>query len=83
VFVGDSEPIGVLAFSPDGRTLAGALRGRQLRLWNVATGRELLTFHTGLSGNGALEFSSDGSALALSGEDITGRGEVIVWQTGD
>src|SRR3977135_1499080 len=57
-------PIGVtdLAFSPDGRMLAGA--GGIVKLWDVASGREVRTF-TGITARAqGLTFSPDGEALA-------------------
>jgi RNA polymerase sigma factor (sigma-70 family) len=65
-----------LAFSPAGRTLAGAGEGR-LQVWDVATGRELLT-RTGQDAQGcydALTFSPDGTKLAVAYEDTT----ALIW----
>jgi WD40 repeat protein len=61
-------------FSPEGGRLAG-VSGNQIKVWDAATGRELLTLsgHTGwIMG---LDFSPDGSRLASTSLD----GTVKVW----
>jgi WD40 repeat protein len=65
-----------LAFSPlDGRLLAAPSRGREIKIWDASTGRELRT----LSGHAdrilRLAFSPDGRLLASGSEDKT----VKVW----
>ncbi len=66
------------AFSPDSRTLASIADDRTVRLWHVATQRELLRFHTPNADQGPfqLEFSPDGRALAVSRFDDEGK---ITW----
>jgi serine/threonine protein kinase/WD40 repeat protein len=54
-----------LAFSPDGTLLASAGRPLDGFLWDVATGRRLVSFDTN-DYTTALAFSSDGSHLASS-----------------
>jgi WD40 repeat protein len=64
-----------LAFSPDGRTLAGetgvavagGLKGK-VTLWDVATLNEEATFDVSTTGNDLI-FSPDGTLLALAGRD--------------
>ena len=59
------------AFSPDGRTLATGSIGGGLKLWDVASGRELrtLTGHTGHVNS--VTFSPDGTLLASASDDVT------------
>jgi WD40 repeat protein len=67
-------PLGVrsVAYSPDGRTLAGGGADGKVRLWDVAgwqTTREFLA-HLGVQG---LAFSPDGRTLASAGDDARAR----------
>jgi WD40 repeat protein/transcriptional regulator with XRE-family HTH domain len=67
------------SFSPDGKMLAGSsgglTSGNAIRLWDAATGRELLTLngHTGWAMG--LAFSPDGQTLASTSLD----GTVKIW----
>jgi WD40 repeat protein len=60
-------PVVVLAFSPDGTRLLGADQGGALKIWDIATGRQIAA--TAL--NGVLvqvaRFSADGKRLAVAG----------------
>jgi WD40 repeat protein len=55
-----------LAYSPDGKTLAAGLGGGWLKLWDVATGRELGSRkgHRGIVNS--LAFSPDGKTVAAT-----------------
>ncbi|MEJ2013452.1 MAG: WD40 repeat domain-containing protein [Anaerolineales bacterium] len=68
-------PVGSLAFSPDGRTLAsGTVEGRsEIELWDLGRGERVraLFGHSGNVYN--LAFSPDGSQLASSSGDMTVR----------
>jgi WD40 repeat protein len=67
-----------IAFSPSGKTLAAASWDGSIRLWDLATRKELLQYvgHTGWVQT--MVFSSDGKLLATGGRD----GDVIVWEVG-
>jgi WD40 repeat protein/serine/threonine protein kinase len=64
---GEHWPAWCVAFSPDGKTLAGGLESGEVRLWDVATGRE----RARLSGHGGrvrwIGFHPDGRSLAVAG----------------
>ena len=69
------EPLNALAFTRGGEALAVAGEAGTVRLWDIATGLELLTLQVqGAQVNG-LAFSPDGQALASCGHD----GSVRLW----
>ena len=64
VLSGHDSTVGTVAFAPGGKTIASGDEGGSIKLWNVATRRELSTLaRTGRPVN-ALRFSSDGQSLA-------------------
>lgn len=58
-----------IAFSPDGKTLAGG--GAQLKLWNVQDGHEIRIIKGYGSGIKSVAFSPDGKVLATSSFEKT------------
>jgi WD40 repeat protein/serine/threonine protein kinase/tetratricopeptide (TPR) repeat protein len=71
-FVGE----GKFAFSPDGKILARASDDTAIRLWDVATGKELPSLTPGLKLN-PLAFSPDGKTFASGGSG----GVLALWDT--
>jgi WD40 repeat protein len=76
---GHDQPVSALAFSPDGQMIASGDAGA-LRLWNAATGENLVTL-TSPSGQAinSIAFSPVGT-LVVAGSD---SGGVILWGTAD
>jgi WD40 repeat protein/serine/threonine protein kinase len=74
VLTGHKQLIWSLAFSPDGKTLASASDDGTLRLWNVATRRELLSIRRLGVGLRGLAFSPDGQLLVAGSGLFSQRG---------
>ena len=69
---GHVQGITAVAFSPDGKTLVTAVMDRKVKLWNVATHQELITFPFNTAWQAVVaRFTPDGT-LAISYLD--GRG---------
>ena len=62
-----------VTFSPDGKTLAFAGRRGMLKLWDAATGQELVAFNGHTDDVWGVAFSPDGKRLASGSADRTVR----------
>ncbi|HYH85054.1 MAG TPA: caspase family protein [Pyrinomonadaceae bacterium] len=71
---GERNDVYSLAFSPDGKLLAGACRDKTVRLWDVATGAEARALKVHERAVALVRFSPDGKLLA----GVAGR-DVILW----
>jgi WD40 repeat protein len=60
-----------IAFSPDGQTLAGGSTDRTIKLWQVATGKELRTLQGHTDWVSSVAFSPDGQMLVSGSKDKT------------
>jgi WD40 repeat protein len=76
---GHTDWVNSVAFSPDGRLLASGSSDRTIKLWDVATGREVRTLsgHTDIVTSVA--FSPDGRLLASGSDDKT----IKLWDISD
>jgi WD40 repeat protein len=74
--LGDGD-VQALAFSPDGRLIAAAHGGPEgvVRVWELATRKEVVTFRGHLGGINAIAFDPRGTPLASAGADST----VLLW----
>ncbi|UCG32709.1 MAG: protein kinase [Phycisphaerales bacterium] len=74
----DEFDVEMLAFSPDGRWLAGGSRGRSLvQAWSTTTGAVERVFTGDDQLGGSIAFSPDGNLLAAG----VRNGEIYVWDT--
>jgi WD40 repeat protein len=77
---GWQQGIGKLAFSPDGKFLAGAA-GPRLRIWDLAADREVALHKRGPKHFQGLAFTVNGAYLATVSNDHTVRiWETLSWQ---
>ncbi len=74
-FEGHKNSVYRVAFSPDGRRLASASQDQTVKVWDTATGKEILTLRGHTDGVHGVAFSPDGRRLASGGDD----GTVRVW----
>jgi predicted NACHT family NTPase len=58
-----------VAFSPDGKTLATGGRSNTVKLWDVASGKELATLKGHTNHANSVAFSPDGKTLATGSDD--------------
>ncbi|HEV2761451.1 MAG TPA: PQQ-binding-like beta-propeller repeat protein, partial [Pyrinomonadaceae bacterium] len=73
--------ISSLSFSPDGRQVAAGGASREVRAWDVSTGRELREYHVNAIDANVVGFSGDGRTL-VTREVFLGKGietYITVW----
>jgi WD40 repeat protein len=70
-----TEAVLGMAFSPDGRRLVSGSQDQTVRLWDVATQRELTNWHAHAGGCRKVRFAPDGRSFASGGAD----GTVKLW----
>src|SRR6185312_2338429 len=71
----NSDPVYSVAFSPDGKTLASAHQDGNMRLWDMATGRQIAVAFTGhppagVVGAYSVAFSPNGKTVAVSNRNV-------------
>jgi WD40 repeat protein len=64
-----------VSFSPDGKTFASGSEDNTIKVWNLATGKEITTLTGHSSSVKSVSFSPDGKTLASGSEDNT----IKVW----
>ena len=79
LFIGHTDTINSISFSPDGKTRASGSSDNTIRLWDVETGRTLHTLTGHTDGVNSVAFSPDGGTLATGSWDST----VLLWQLTD
>ncbi|MBE9185875.1 protein kinase [Microcoleus sp. LEGE 07076] len=74
-FAQHSEPVGAVAFSPDGLMLASGSKDKTIQIWDLATGKSIRTFPGDSSTIWSVAFNSKGTKLASG----TGFWRVMLW----
>jgi WD40 repeat protein/serine/threonine protein kinase len=70
---GHTRGVESVAYSPDGARLASASSDQTVKVWDAATGREMLTLKGHTDGVESVAFSTDGRRIASAGWDKTAK----------
>lgn len=86
VLKGHTDSVFAVAFSPDGTILASGSFDKTIKLWDVATGKEIRTLTGHTKEVVSIAFSPDGKRLASAASQYFGNpeptpGEVKTWDT--
>jgi WD40 repeat protein len=71
-----SEFVSALAISPDGQTLFSGSHFGTIKLWNIATGKQLHTMEGHSSHVSSIAISPDGQTIVSTSDD----GTIKVWR---
>jgi WD40 repeat protein len=78
---GGAGEVRCVAFSPDGKTLAAGNRYGTVRVWDVASRKEIKTLTGHASDVWAIAFSPDGKTLAAADTDWKKPSKIKLWDT--
>ena len=83
ILKGHFGSVNAAAFSPDGSALASGSWDQTVKLWDIHSGREQMTFQGHSEGVVCLSFSPDGNLLASGSGERNMAGIVKVWSVSD
>jgi WD40 repeat protein len=72
-FVGHSDSVTMVAFSPDSRRIVSASADKKVKIWDLTTGNELLCLDRHSDTVHGVSFSPDGQRIASASRDKTVR----------
>ncbi len=81
ILEGGAGEVRCVAFSPDGKLLAAGNRYHTVRVWDVATRKEVKTLTGHMSDVWSIAFSPDGKTLAAADTDWKKASKVKLWDT--
>ena len=68
---GHQDVVTSVSFSPDGKMIASASRDKTIKLWDVATGKDLRTLIGHQGSVNSVSFSPNGKTVASGSDDNT------------